>query len=158
MATARGQRFDVEALGRAGALVAVCTLVLTASFVGLVALLSGEAPGVSDRLPLYVLGMATAFVGTILLFEAQGVDGRTIMATAGSVALGTFVFLTLGSEGVVHAVENPGQVVASQLVFYFLAAGLIGTGLGYWGIRHWQELRITRTANAGVGTTGRFRR
>lgn len=158
MATAHRQRFDKEALGRAGALVAVCTLVLTASFVGLVALLSGQAPGVSDRLPLYVLGMATAFVGTILLFEAQGIEGKTIMATAGSVALGTFIFLTLGGEGVVHIVRNPGQVVASQLLFYFLAAGMIGTGLGYWGIQHWQELAFTRSGGAGTGSTRRFSR
>ncbi|WP_136715856.1 hypothetical protein [Halorientalis salina] len=157
MATARRRRFDVEALGRAGALVAICTLVLTASFVGLVALLSGQAPGVSGRLPLYVLGMATAFVGTILLFEAQGIDGRTIIATAGSVALGTFIFLTLGGEGIVHVVRNPGQVVASQLLFYFLAAGMIGTGLGYWGIQHWHELAIAKPGSTSAKSS-RFRR
>lgn len=151
MATARARQVDAESLGRAGALVAVCTLVLTASFVGLVALLSGKAPGISGRLPFYVLGMATAFVGTIVLFETQGHDGRTIIATAGSVALGAFILLTLGGEGAMHVWRNPGQVVASQLLFYFLAAGMIGTGLGYWGVNHWQELSIARKRGGSSG-------
>ncbi|WP_247007951.1 hypothetical protein [Halorientalis litorea] len=140
MATANRNQFDVEAVGRAGALVAICTLVLTASFVGVVAIVSGQVADISVRLPGYVLAMAAAFVGTILLLEAQGYDGPTIIVLAGVTALGTFVAITLGSEGIVYAVRNPQQVVASQFLLYFLAAGLIGTGLGYWGINHWQEL------------------
>jgi len=153
MATARARRFDRESLARAGALVAGCTLVLTASFVGLVALLSAQAPGVGTRLPLYVLGTAGAFVGSILVLETRRSDGETIIAGAGAVAVGTFVFATLSGEGVVYAMQNPGQLVASQLIFYFLAAGMIGTGLGYWGIQHWQELAVA----PGSGSTG-FRR
>jgi high-affinity Fe2+/Pb2+ permease len=72
--------------------------------------------------------------------EAQSYDGPTIITLAGATALGTFVAVTLGGEGLVYAVRNPQQVVASQFLLYFLAAGLIGTGLGYWGINHWQEL------------------
>ncbi|WP_084802554.1 hypothetical protein [Halorientalis sp. IM1011] len=142
MAIARRRRFDVESIGRAGALVAVCTLVLTASFVGLVALVSGQATGLSDRLPAYVLGMATAFVGAVLIAETQGFDGRTVIVGAGVVALGTLVVLTLGGEGLLHAVRNPGALVTSHLLFYFLAAGMIATGFGYWAINHWQELSI----------------
>ncbi|MFB6143516.1 MAG: hypothetical protein ABEJ30_09275 [Halorientalis sp.] len=140
MATANRQRFDTEALGRAGALVAVCTLALTASFVGLVAIVSGEAAGLSERLPAYVLAMAAAFVGTVVVFEAANYDGATIITTAAAAALGALVVVTLGTEGVVFAARNPARVVASQFLLYFLAAGMIGTGLGYWGIQHWQEL------------------
>lgn len=151
MATANRNRFDTEAVGRAGALVAVCTLVLTASFVGLVAIVSGQVADISLRLPAYVLAMAAAFVGTIVLLEAQQYDGPTIIVSAGTVALGTFATVTLGGEGVVYAVRNPEQVVASQFLLYFLAAGLIGTGLGYWGIKHWQELMNDVGPGAGLG-------
>ncbi|MFB6164201.1 MAG: hypothetical protein ABEJ31_03490 [Haloarculaceae archaeon] len=154
MATASARRLDTESLGRAGALVAVCTLVLTASFVGLVAMLSGQAPGIADRLPVYVLGMAGAFVGTIVLFETQGQDGHTIMVTAGGAAVGTFIVLTLGGEGVMAVLRDPSQVVASQLLFYFLAAGMIGTGLGFWAINHWQEFSLA----SGRGSTTSFKR
>lgn len=149
MATAREQRSDVTALTRSGTILAVCTLGLTASFVGLVALLSGQADGLAGRLALYVLCTATAFVGTILVYETQGVDGMTVLPTAGGVALCTFLFLTLGGEGVVYITRHPEQLLGSQLGCYFLAAGMVGTGLGYWGIKHWQELGMFRTGSVG---------
>jgi hypothetical protein len=142
MAMAQRRRFDAESIGRAGALIATCTLVLTATFLGLVALVSGEAAGLSDRLPAYVLGMATAFVGAVLIAETQSLDGRTVIVGAGGVALAAFVVLTLGGEGLLHAVRNPGALVTSHLLFYFLAAGMIATGFGYWAINHWGELSI----------------
>ena len=52
------------------------------------------------------------------------------------------IVLTLGGEGLLHAVRNPGALVTSHLLFYFLAAGMIATGFGYWAINHWQELSI----------------
>lgn len=130
---------DTEYLARVGVLVGACTLVLTASFVGVLALINGS-PGLGARLPAYVLAMAVAFVATVLFTEQRVSDGLDIIATAGAVALGAFVVVTLGSEGVIYAVEDPDGVLASQLLLYFLAAGLIGAGLGYWGVRHWQEL------------------
>jgi len=155
MATARAGQLDTESLARAGALVAACTLILTASFVGLVALLSASAPGVSGRLPLYVLGTAGAFVAAILFLEAQRVDGEQVITAAGSVAVATFIFATLSGEGAVYVLRNPGELVASQLVFYFLAAGMIATGLGYWAINHWNELALS----TDLGTPSRsFRR
>jgi hypothetical protein len=150
MAMAQRRRFDAESIGRAGALIAGCTLVLTASFLGLVALVSGEAAGLSDRLPAYVLGMATAFVGSVLLAETQGLDGRTVIVGAGGVALAAFVVLTLGGEGLLHAAKNPGALLTSHMLFYFLAAGMIATGLGYWAINHWGELSI-RSSKTGFG-------
>lgn len=140
MARNRARQFDREALARAGALVAGCTLVLTASFVGLVALVSGAAVGVVDRLPLYVLGMASAFVGAIVVFEMEGEDGGRVLLIAGALALTTFLVTLLSGEGIVHALRHPGQVIASQLLLYLLAAGMIATGLGYWVGQHWQEL------------------
>jgi hypothetical protein len=147
MATARARQYDTESLARAGALVAVCTLVLTASFVGLVALLSAAAPGVGTRLPLYVLGTAGAFVTAIVFLEARHLDGERIITTAGLLAVGTFVFATLSGEGLMYVVRNPGELVASQMAFYFLAAGMIATGVGYWAINHWDELGVTK----GIG-------
>jgi FtsH-binding integral membrane protein len=131
--------------------VGVSTLVLTASFVGLLSVVAGGNEGMSGRLPLYVLVMAVAFVGTIVLAEQRRrtSNARTVITGAGSLAGLVFVVVTLSGEGVVYAARNPSQVVASELSLYFLAAGLIATGLGYWGLRHWGEFDRPGLAASG---------
>lgn len=123
---------------RAAVLVVACTLVLTASFVGVLALIDGS-PDFGSRLPVYVLAMAVAFVAAVFLAERRTASGRDILVTAAGVALAVFVLIALGGEGIVYAVRYPDRVIASDLLLYFVAAGLIGTGLGYWGVRHWRE-------------------
>lgn len=140
---------DRERVARLVGVVVVSTLVLTATFIGVVGLLSGGNADIGTRLPFYVLTMAVGFVGVVVLSEqryGQRADGRSILATAGGVALAVFVVVALAGEGLVFASDNPGEVVLSELFLYFLAAGLIGTGLGYWGLRHWREfVRSTAT-------------
>ena len=142
---------------RLGGVVLASTLVLTAAFVGVLALVSGGNDGVGGRLPGYVLAMAVAFVGFVVAAEQRiddrpgPVDGRRVIVTAGGFALTVFVTVALSGEGVVYALRNPGRVVASEVFLYFLAAGLIGTGLGYWGLRHWREF-----AARSVGPAGRL--
>ena len=131
---------DRDVLARIGAGVAVSTLALTASFVGIVALATGEAVGLGSRLPIYVLAMAVAFVATVVLLELHEREGRLVLAVAASIGGGTFVIILLAGEGLIYAASDPEAVFASALVFYFLAAGLIATGLGYWGAHHWREL------------------
>lgn len=126
-------------LQRTGLVVAVSTSMLTASFVGLVALVSGNVGGLGGRLPYYVLAMAAAFVVAIFLLDERRVDGVAIILGTTGISLLTFVFVLLSVEGIVYALEHPDAVIASQLLVYFLAAGLIGSGLGYWGLRHWRE-------------------
>jgi len=136
---------DRRRAARLGGVVLVSTLVLTAAFVGVLALVSGGNDGVGGRLPVYVLAMAVAFVGFVVLVEQRldarpgPIDGRRVLGTAGAFALTVLLAVSLSGEGVVYAVRNPDRVVASEVFLYFLAAGLVGTGLGYWGLRHWQE-------------------
>lgn len=125
---------------RAGLAVITCTLALTFSFYGLVAILSGTPGGFVSRLPFYVLGTAVAFVGTILVLEQHRRDGQVIIVIATVVATVAFLMLALGAEGVVYAQENTTEVLTSQLFVYLSAAGMITTGLGYWGLRHWREI------------------
>lgn len=130
---------DREVVARAAGVVVASTLALTASFVGVVAFLAGETAGVAGRLPFYVLAMAAAFAGTVFALDDPDADGnRVITATAG-VAVVTFLVVTLGVEGLFFAVRHPGRVLASNLVVYFAAAGLICTGLAFWALRHWRE-------------------
>ena len=130
---------------RLGGVVLASTLVLTAAFVGVLALVNGGNDGVGGRLPIYVLAMAVAFVAFLFAAEqrlerrSRSVDGRRVIVTAGGFAVTVLLAVALSGEGVVYAVRNPDQVVASEVSLYFLAAGLIGTGLGYWGLRHWRE-------------------
>jgi hypothetical protein len=133
-------RFNRGALTQAGIFVVLSTLALTASFLGLVALVTGDVTGSNARLPVYVLGTALAFVGAILIFEEEYHAGRRVLEAAAVVAVGTLVLLLFGGEGVAYLFQQPDRVVSSQSLFYLLAAGLIGTGLGYWGLHHWREL------------------
>lgn len=130
----------------AGVLFMMSTLLLTASFLGVVALTTGSVIGSAVRLPFYVLTMAVAFVGAIIMFEDELHDGMQILQLAALTGAATFFLVMLGGEGVAFVVQRPGQVLSSQLLFYFLAAGLIGSGLGYWGLYHWSEV----TESAGL--------
>jgi FtsH-binding integral membrane protein len=131
---------EPQFLARASVLVVSCTVVLTVSFIGIVALITGNAFGIGNRLPVYVLSMACTFAATIVRLDPEYDDGKQVLGTAVVFAVSSFVLVSLGGEGVAYAVRRPGQVLTSQLFLYFVSAGLIGTGLGYWGARHWREL------------------
>jgi hypothetical protein len=131
-----------QRVARVAVLVGACTVVLTASFVGVLALLSGDSGSLGRRLPLYVLVMAVVFVAVILRVEdgrRGGADGSSVLRSAAALSMTAFVLVTLSGEGMAYALRYPGRVLASELLLYFLAAGLIGTGLGYWGLNHWRE-------------------
>ncbi|PSP27989.1 hypothetical protein BRC65_03620 [Halobacteriales archaeon QH_2_65_14] len=130
-----------NALARAGLFVVASTVALTASFLGVVGLLAGEVSGLSDRLPFYVLVMALSFVAAIITFEEEYRDAVRSLQLSVSLAAATFLLATFGGEGVAFLYQNHEEVVASQLLFYILAAGLIGTGIGYWTLHHWSELK-----------------
>lgn len=148
MATSNNRGFSGKrgwsrnALARAALFVVASTIALTASFLGVVGLLSGDVTGLNTRLPFYVLVMALAFVGAIVTFEERFHEAVPIIQFAGIVGGVTFLLVTFGGEGAAFLVQNHQEVVASQLLFYILAAGLIGTGLGYWTLNHWSELKL----------------
>lgn len=122
------------------------SLVLTVSFVGALGLLSGDLSNTQSRLPVYVLGAAVVFVG--LMFGLIRYDADGVTAMFGSVGLSAigFVLIGLSGEGLVYAVQYPGRVFGSQLLLYFLAAGLIGTGLGFWCVSYWRDFVAARTS------------
>ncbi|MFB6359738.1 MAG: hypothetical protein ABEH59_00285 [Halobacteriales archaeon] len=132
-------RFDVDVLGRAAALVGVSTAVVTAAFIGIVALATGEVAGLSDRLPFYVLLMAVVFTSFVFLIDARASEGGIVIISSIGVAILGFVLVLLAGEGVVLLVTQPDQLLASQLLIYLVSAGLVCTGLAYWGLRHWRE-------------------
>ncbi len=124
---------------RISIVIAVCTLFLTASFVGILSFVSGEIAGIDNRIPWYLVLTAGSFVGTIVVLEGHGASGREIIATSIIISAIVFVVVMLGVEGALYTVRFPEEVFVSQLIVYFLAAGLIGAGLGYWSLRHWRE-------------------
>ena len=144
MATSRDPLFDRGRLVGTGPLVAAiggCTLVLTAVFIGVVALVSGETAGLVERLPLYVLASAVAFLAVLLVVDHSRTHGATVLARAATVAAVGFVTVSLGSEGVVYAARHPETVVASHLFVYLLSAAVIASGLGYWAARNRRDVR-----------------
>ncbi len=134
---------DPSVYGRLSLLVAACTAALTFSFVGLVALATGGAGNVGGRVPFYVLGTSMSFVAAILVIDGPRRDGRAVLVVAGAIAGATFVLLSLGVEGLLYSLRNPDAALASRSGLYLVAAGLIGTGVGYWGLRHWREMAAT---------------
>jgi hypothetical protein len=124
---------------RVVALVAAATVVLTAAFVGVVALVKGRAHGVGGRVPFYVLAGAVVFVTTLVVLEDPMEGGLPILTTTVAVSVVGFALVALGGEGLVYAFSYPGKVFGSSLVVYFLAAALVCTGTVYWGLNHWRE-------------------
>jgi len=144
MATSRNSRFDRGRFAGTGRLVAAiggCTVVLTAVFVGIVALVSGQTDGVVARLPLYVFVTAVAFLSVLLVADHARTHGVTVLARAVTVAIVCFVTASLGTEGVVYALRHPQTVVESHLFVYLLSAAVIAAGLGYWVARNRRDVR-----------------
>jgi predicted neutral ceramidase superfamily lipid hydrolase len=133
-------------LARAGLFVVASTVALTASFLGVVGLLTGAVTGLNDRLPVYVLAMALSFVVVIVALEEEYREPVESLQLSASIAAVTFLLVTFGGEGIAYLLQNSEQVVASQILFYILAAGLIGTGLGYWTLNHWSEFAGNRAS------------
>jgi len=140
MATSFHRRIDTVMVARTGALVGGCTAALTASFVGAVALLTGNAPGAAGRLQFYILAGAAGFVAALIVLEESKYEGQTILKGASLAGVGTALLVGFGAEGVRYALADPAAVVASSLFVYLLAAALIASGLGYWSLRNWRQV------------------
>lgn len=124
---------------RAVAVVAAATVVLTAAFVGIVALVKGSALGVGGRVPFYVLGGAVVFIVTLVALENPMKGGLQILTVTVAVSAVGFALIALAGEGLIYAARYPRSVFGSSLVVYFLAAAIVCTGTVYWGINHWRE-------------------
>ena len=129
-----------DVLVQTGVLIVLSTAVLTASFVGLVGLVTGGVTGLANRLPYYSLALALAFVGGILAFEREYDRGETIIRIAAIASGVAFVLVSLSGEGIAFLLQRPTALTSSQSLLYFVAAGLIATGLGYLGMHHWRDL------------------
>lgn len=124
---------------RAVGVVAAATVLLTAAFVGVVALGAGSTAGVRGRVPFYVFGGAVLFVATLVTLEDPEAGGVPILTTTVAVSILGFALLALAGEGFLYAGRNPGGVFGSTLVVYFVAAALVCTGAVYWALNHWRE-------------------
>ncbi|MFB6105584.1 MAG: hypothetical protein ABEJ70_01295 [Halobacteriaceae archaeon] len=125
----------LQALGIVGA-----TVFLTAGFVGVLAVVSGAAVGVEDRLALYVLVAGVVFVTAIVTLTRRGLDGGTVLLATVGGSLLCGVLVLFAGEGVRYAVVRPGSVFRLQMLAYFAAAGLVVVGLTYWTLRFWRDL------------------
>lgn len=131
----RDRPFAVEAV----VIVAVSTVVLTASFLGLLATVRGAVSDPGSRLPVYVLATAIVFVIALFKLEDPSAPGIPVLTTTVSIGLAAFILISLGGEGLLYVAGRPTMLLSSQLVFYFVAAALICTAVGYWGLHHWRE-------------------
>jgi hypothetical protein len=136
----RNKRFSRDTLAQAGLFVVASTIALTASFLGIVGLMTGEVTGLTTRLPFYVLLTAIAFVASIVIFEEEYREGAWVLQLSVLLSATTLILATFGGEGMSYLYQNQEQVVTSQLIFYILSAGLIGTGICYWALQHRSEL------------------
>lgn len=120
-------------------IIAACTVILTFSLLGILAIVSGEMTATSNRLPWYLVVGALAFVASIVLLEGHGATGREIIVTASITAIWSFVLIALAIEGLRFTIQEPEEVFVSRTLLYFLAAALLGTGVAYWALHHWRE-------------------
>ncbi|MFC6889361.1 hypothetical protein [Halorubrum trueperi] len=122
---------------------------MTASFIGILAVMENQISGIASRAPWYLVFAALVFTVTVVFLERNDVIGRVIIGTAFALAVVSFALSMLTTEGVIYTVRNPEEVFVSRLVLYFLAAGLVGTGFGYWAINHWREFTSPRSSDTG---------
>lgn len=130
---------------RISGVIVLCTLVLTFAFLGVLAFVSGDFETPLVRLPWYLVVGAAGFVGSIVLLEQVGGQGLDVIVTAAVNGAFLMIIAALTVEGILFTIRNPSDVFVSQLLLYFVAAGLVGTGIAYWALRHWRE--FTRTGD-----------
>lgn len=140
MATSANGHLERDVLVQAGPLICATTLALTAAFLGIVGIASGNAGGLVGRLPLYVLAGSVGFVAALLVTEHSDYYGREALVSAAVIGAVGFVMIGLGTEGVVYGINHPDAVVASHLSVYLLSAAMIASGIGYWTVRNWRDL------------------
>lgn len=150
--TVRGTVFSPVALG-----VIFLSLVLTASFIGMLGLLSDTTLDVGSRLPAYVLLMGVVFVVGIVRLDSPEREGTRVLVAVSTMALLSFVLAALATEGVFYTLKSPEDVVTSRLYLYFGAAGLICTGVVIWALHHWREFATTTTTRSRSSSTWKSR-
>ena len=132
-----------DVLPKAVALIAVSTLLLTAAFLGVLAIVTdGGNPGIENRAPVYLLLAAAVFVTFIVLLEQRDLDGRTVLVSTTSISVATGALVWLVGEGLMYLYFNHENVIASQLIVYLVAAAVACTGLFYWTLNHWREFTV----------------
>lgn len=137
--------------GRTVGLAGASTIVITASFLGVLSVIESGFSALGDRIPWYLVGTSLIFLGLVFVLEDQGVEGREIIAITSVVSALALVVIALSVEGLYFAAQNPKSIITSTTVLYFLAAGMFGTGIGYWGIKHWREFTQQTAAGGNRG-------
>ncbi|MFB6104621.1 MAG: hypothetical protein ABEJ57_05985 [Halobacteriaceae archaeon] len=131
---------DVQTLLTIATLIVASTAILTAAFVGILGLVTGEVTAIGTRLPYYVVLAGLLFVASVITLTRYGSPAETVVVGSTGIALVGFTFILLDGEGVLFALQEPDMVFGSQLVLYFFAAGLIATGLAYWLVNYWRDI------------------
>ncbi|MFB6113921.1 MAG: hypothetical protein ABEJ58_07445 [Halodesulfurarchaeum sp.] len=144
MAKLGGDGLPFDGLARIVIPIVLSTLILTAAFLGAVSFIVGGVPGFRSRFPYYVLVMALGFVAALFLLERPRIDGNQVLMATLGLTVTVFLIVTLAGEGIAFALTYPQMVFVADFILYLLAAGLIGSGLAYWAIRHWREFTPLR--------------
>lgn len=131
---------DGETVLTIGGLIVGSTAILTAAFVGILGLVTGDVADIGARLPFYAVLGGLLFVGSVIALTRAGSPAHTVVIGSTGITFVGFTFILLDGEGVLYAFENPDTVFSSQLVWYLCTAGLIATGLAYWLVNYWREL------------------
>lgn len=127
-------------LSRAVLTVATSTILLTAAFVGIAVIVEGRmVADLPTRLPVYVLVFALAFIVTMLKLDNRHRDGMQILIATCGIGVITTLLVSLATEGGLYLAQEPETLLRRGLIVVFLAAAIICTGLGIWGVRHWRE-------------------
>lgn len=139
---------DRRNLLKGSVLVITSTLAVTVAFVGLLAMITARAEGFSGRFPFYIVASSVAFTVLVIVLERNLAEGSKILMTAVVLSVILGIVFALDIEGIFFASKYPGELVASQLILYFIAAGCLCTGLVYWSVHHWREF-VNPPSNSG---------
>lgn len=126
-------------IGRVAGSIFVSTCLLTLDFLGVLALVDTGFTGVGARFPFYLLTGAVFFVVALFYLESEFRTGSKVILAATGFGLLSFLVVSLAVEGLLLSVTTPSKVLTESLLVYFLSAGLICTGLGFWTLKHWRE-------------------
>lgn len=124
---------------RVSVLVVFFSFLLTAAMYGVVAVFVHGVELLTERIPYYVVVGALVFVVSMFVLEDPSESGLPIITTTTGLGIAGFLLVGFAWEGIRFGWLNRELLLSSNLVLYFLAAALICTATGYWGLHHWRE-------------------
>lgn len=136
MAISTNESVTREELVKRAPVVGSALVVAAALIVGVASFVGGANAGFPERLPVYVLAGAVAFLGALLSMRSSPQEGTAVLRRATAVGCVGFAGVGLGTEAAIYGLIH----IAPALALYLASVLAVVCGVIYWSVRNWRAV------------------